>query len=87
MKVYKENAVREYLTDERTRGIVQGVKVTSVKTGNFNDMEGYSYIANIQLTGINGRKKYIKLYFNSTYLEEYQEPKDWADSFLEGLGW
>ena len=62
------------------------IKITSVKDVDYNSMVGYTYVANVKLTLINGRYRMFKTMFNSTYLEdEHETARDYVEDYLINL--
>lgn len=61
---------------------IKEIKITSVKDVDYHPMAGYTYLANVKLTLNSGRYKMYKAMFNSSYLEEYEDPKDFAEDYL-----
>lgn len=65
---------------------IKEIKITSVKDVDYNSMVGFTYVANIKLTLINGRYKLFKTIFNSTYLEdEHETAIDYVKDYLINL--
>lgn len=65
---------------------IKEIKITSVKDVDYNSMVGFTYVAIIKLTLINGRYKMFKTMFNSTYLEDdHETARDYVEDYLINL--
>lgn len=65
---------------------IKEIKITSVKDVDYNSMVGFTYVAIIKLTLINGRYRMFKTMFNSTYLEdEHETARDYIEDYLINL--
>ena len=65
---------------------IKEIKITSVKDVDYNSMVGFTYVAIVKLTLINGRYRMFKTMFNSTYLEdEHETARDYVEDYLINL--
>lgn len=67
----------------RETGDIKDITLKDLYKINFNDIEGRSFIAEYDLLLKDGSSKFIKVYFNDTYLLDDETPRD----FAEGMTW
>lgn len=67
----------------RETGVVKDITLKDLYKINFNDIEGWSFIAEYDLLLKDGSSKLVKVYFNDTYLLDDETPRD----FAEGMTW
>ena len=84
MKIYNIDNLREFIGNNIEK--IKEIKITSVKDVDYNSMVGFTYVANVKLTLINGRYRMFKTMFNSTYLEdEHETARDYVEDYLINL--
>lgn len=62
---------------QKNAKLIEGVKVTRLDVGQFNNMEGYQYDFNLKVTTVDGYKnKLINVHTNSSWVQDLYEYDD-----------